>query len=59
MDDELDECIARHATLRELREAARAKDFRTLADDGVRRVLEGLTTIDEVARVVDLTGRLE
>jgi general secretion pathway protein E/type IV pilus assembly protein PilB len=29
--------------------------FNTLADDGVRRVLEGVTSMDEVSRVLDLT----
>ncbi len=58
MDNELDELVARRATVRELRESALAKGFTTLAEAGVRRVLEGRTSIAEVARVVDLTGRL-
>jgi type II secretory ATPase GspE/PulE/Tfp pilus assembly ATPase PilB-like protein len=29
-----------------------------MADDGLRRVLEGVTTVEEVGRVVDLTTRL-
>ena len=32
--------------------------FKTLADDAVRRVLEGNTSLDEVTRVIDLTDRL-
>lgn len=58
IDSDLDELIARHATLRELREAALGKGFKTLAEDGIRRVLEGRTSVAEVSRVVDLTGRL-
>ncbi|GAA5170205.1 GspE/PulE family protein [Viridibacterium curvum] len=58
MDADIDELIARRATMRELRNAARAKGFRTLAEDGVRRVLDGTTTLDELARVVDLTERM-
>jgi type II secretory ATPase GspE/PulE/Tfp pilus assembly ATPase PilB-like protein len=58
IDSDLDELIARHATLRELREAALRKGFKTLAEDGIRRVLEGRTSVAEVSRVVDLTGRL-
>src|SRR5437762_1277033 len=38
--------------------AARAGGFRTLADDGVRLVRAGATSLDEVMRVVDLTDRL-
>ena len=58
MDDELDELVARRATLRELGAAALRKGFRPLADDGLRRVLDGTTSLDELARVVDLTGRM-
>ena len=58
IDGGLDELIARRATARELLTAARAKGFKTLADDGVRMVRAGLTGIDELMRVVDLTDRM-
>jgi len=58
LDVDLDELIARRATARELQRAAIAKGFRTLADDGSRRVLEGTTALDELMRVVDLTDRM-
>ncbi len=58
MDADLDELIARRATARELSKVALEKGFRTLADDGIRRILEGVTSLAEVSRVVDLTGRL-
>ncbi|HKW38706.1 MAG TPA: GspE/PulE family protein, partial [Burkholderiales bacterium] len=58
MDDELDELIAHRATGREMQKAAVAKGFRTLADDGVRRVLDGSTSLEELIRVVDLTDRM-
>ena len=54
---DLDDLIARRATARELRNAALAGGFRPLVEDGVRRVLEGMTSLDEVTRVVDLTDR--
>jgi len=57
-DAELDELVARRATLRELESLAKHKGFKTLADDGARRVWEGVTSIDEISRVVDLTARL-
>ena len=57
-DPEIDEFVSRGATTRELSEAARARGFRPLAQDGVRRVLEGLTSLAEVSRVVDLTHRV-
>lgn len=56
IDADLDELISRRATLRELQAAARDKGFRTLAEDGLRRVAEGITSLEELARVVDLTG---
>ena len=58
LDADLDELLARRATFREIKNAAQHKGFRTLADDAVRRVCEGLTSLDEVARVVDLTDRI-
>jgi len=58
IDLDLDSLVARRSHLDELREAALAKGFTTLAEDGVRRILEGYTTLAEVSRVVDLTSRL-
>src|SRR5262249_61130235 len=58
VDGEVDELMASGATARELLKAALAKGFRTLADDGARRVLDGSTSIDELMRVVDLTDRM-
>ena len=57
MDADLDELVARRASPREMRETAFAKNFRTLADEGVARVVEGSTSLAEVARAIDLTGR--
>jgi general secretion pathway protein E/type IV pilus assembly protein PilB len=42
----------------ELRAMAFEKGFVTLADDGVRRILEGYTSLAEVKRVIDLTSRI-
>ncbi|HEY8100796.1 MAG TPA: ATPase, T2SS/T4P/T4SS family [Burkholderiaceae bacterium] len=58
INSDLDDLIARRATTRELRAAALANGFRTLVDDGVRRVLDGSSSLDEISRVVDLTDRL-
>ncbi len=58
LDSDLDELIARRATLREIRSAAIMRGFRTLVDDGLRRVLDGSTSFDEAARVVDLTEKM-
>jgi type II secretory ATPase GspE/PulE/Tfp pilus assembly ATPase PilB-like protein len=41
--------------LQSAEEYVRKGGFVTMAEDGLRRVREGLTTIEEVGRVVDLT----
>jgi len=56
--DELDDLIANHATLGQIHQYARQSGFRDMADDGIRLILEGTTTIEELSRVVDLTARL-
>ena len=58
MDGDIDELIAQRATAREIRNAATAKGFRSLAEDAIRRVKEGITSLEEVGRVIDLTERL-
>jgi type II secretory ATPase GspE/PulE/Tfp pilus assembly ATPase PilB-like protein len=58
LDDDLDDLVARRATAREIRTQALACGFRPLAEDGLRRVLAGVTSLAEVARVVDLTERM-
>jgi type II secretory ATPase GspE/PulE/Tfp pilus assembly ATPase PilB-like protein len=55
MDGDLDELVARGATARELRDAAKSKGFKTLADAGIGRIIDGDTTLAEVLRVVDLS----
>ena len=57
MDSDLDELVARRATAKELRTAALAKNFRPLAEQGISCVLDGPTSLAEVLRAIDLTGR--
>ncbi len=54
-DRTIDDLIARRAPLGEIERHAREIGFEPLSRDGVRRIMEGVTTIAEVARVVDLT----
>lgn len=58
VNGDMDELIARRATAREVRTLAKDMGFRSLADDGLRRVLDGSTSIEELGRVVDLTDRM-
>ena len=57
MDADLDELVARRASPREMRETALAKNFHSLAEEGIARVVEGSTSLAEIARAIDLTGR--
>ncbi|MBI1966237.1 MAG: type II/IV secretion system protein [Betaproteobacteria bacterium] len=57
MDSDLDELVARRATAKELRTAALAKGYQPLAEAGLQRVIDGTTSLAEVGRAVDLTGR--
>ncbi len=57
-DQEIDELIAAGATLKELNDATESKEFKTLAYMGIRKVIEGTTSLDEISRVIDLTERI-
>ena len=54
-DGELDELVTQRASLKTMSDHLRQRGFVTMAQDGMRRVREGLTTVEEVGRVVDLT----
>lgn len=58
-DPDIDELIARNGTQRDLLRMALSKGFKTLADVGAGQVLDGITSLEEISRVVDLTGRLK
>ncbi len=58
MDYDLDDLVSRRASTRQIRELALAKGFSPLAVDGIRRIQQGLTSLAEVSRVVDLTDRV-
>ncbi len=58
INQEFDELIARSATRAEMYESARNSGFRELAEDGIRHVLAGTTSLSEISRVVDLTARV-
>ncbi len=51
LDDEIAHLVNTREDAATIREAGRKKGMRTLIDDGRRKVLEGVTTIEEVLRV--------
>ncbi|VUD68037.1 Type II secretion system protein E [Thalassocella blandensis] len=59
VDTEFDELVAHNATAKEMRDYAISSGFVTMADEGIRRILAGETTLEELSRVVDLTSRLQ
>ncbi len=53
-DDELDEVVAKNESKAELRRVAMEKGFKNMKDDGVLKVLNGITTLQSLATVVDI-----
>jgi type II secretory ATPase GspE/PulE/Tfp pilus assembly ATPase PilB-like protein len=58
MNDTLENLLAHRADVHTIKQKAAAEGFHTLADEGIRRVLEGASSLDEVTRVVNLTDRV-
>lgn len=56
MNQEIADLILRRAPLTEIRDAAISSGMHTLLEDGFRKVLAGITTPDEVLRVVATAG---
>jgi type II secretory ATPase GspE/PulE/Tfp pilus assembly ATPase PilB-like protein len=54
-DAELDELVTQRASLKVLMDHVVRNGFVSMAQDGLRRVRQGVTTVEEVGRVVDLT----
>jgi type II secretory ATPase GspE/PulE/Tfp pilus assembly ATPase PilB-like protein len=57
--DELDELISRKVSMLEFRNHAKVSGFKTMSEEGLRLVIDGRTTIEELSRVVDLTAELK
>ena len=56
MTEEIQDLIVKRAPLSEVRNAALANGMKTLKQDGFQKVLEGMTTVEEVMRVVFTAG---
>ena len=53
-DEELDECIARSGTKADMKELAVKKGFKSMKDDGILKVLEGVTDLAALSKIVDI-----
>ena len=56
INDEVREHIVRKSPVSNIREAGKAAGMLELKEDGLYKVLEGITTPDEVMRVVFTAG---
>lgn len=56
INEEIQELVVRRAPLGDVRDAARANGMLELKEDGLYKVLEGITTPEEVMRVVFTAG---
>lgn len=54
-DNDMNDLVARAAPVSDMRKLAEGKDFKSMADDGILKIKEGLTDIAAVSKVVDLT----
>ena len=58
IDRELDELIAMNATRKQLFQYAIEHGFKTLVDDGITKVLDKVTDLEELIDTIDMTDRL-
>ncbi|MEK7177003.1 MAG: GspE/PulE family protein [Patescibacteria group bacterium] len=56
VDHEIEKAVITNPSERDIREAAKSQKLLTLAQDGVIKVLTGITTLKELDRVVDLSS---
>ncbi len=56
MNDEIAELVVRKAPLADIRDAAKANGMKELKEDGFEKILAGITTPEEVMRVVFTAG---
>lgn len=54
MTSEIERILITNPSEREIKDAAKSQGIPTLREDGILKVLQGLTTFDEVSKVIDL-----
>jgi general secretion pathway protein E/type IV pilus assembly protein PilB len=57
-DRELDELIVSNATRKEMLDHALKNGFVPMVEDGIQKVVAGITDLKELMRVIDLTDRM-
>lgn len=56
IDEAVEKAVLSYPSERDIREAAKPQGLLNLAQDGVIKVLQGITTLEELGRVVDLSA---
>ena len=56
IDDKIEKAVITNPSERDIREAAKEQKLLTLVQDGIIKVLSGVTTLEELDRVVDLSS---
>jgi type IV pilus assembly protein PilB len=56
MNSEIAELVVKRAPLADIKDAAKENGMKELKEDGLLKVLDGVTTPDEVMRVVFTAG---
>ncbi len=58
MSKEMDDIISRSGSRKEIYNCALSTGFISMADDGLKKVLAGITDLDELINTIDMTERL-
>ncbi len=58
MDDEIDDIIATGGHKSQLKAAARRKGFKSMVDDGILKIYEGVTSLDAVTKILNFSDRM-
>lgn len=56
VDANIEKVVINNPSERDIREAAKPQNMLTLDQDGILKVLKGVTSLEELSRVVDLSG---
>lgn len=56
-DDDIRARIEANASVQSLREMGRTKGMKTLREEGIRRIIAGQTTVEEIIRITDESSR--
>lgn len=58
VNDKIKTMISNEASEEKIIKAAKASGMRTMSDDGMQKVIKGVTTLDEIERVLDTTPQI-